>query len=283
MLVRTVDEMKSLSRRWREEGYTIGFVPTMGYLHEGHLSLVRRAREENDKVVVSIFVNPTQFGPNEDYNRYPRDLDRDMKLLEPIGVDAVFYPSVEEMYPEGYKTYVEVVDITERLCGASRPGHFRGVTTVCTKLFNIVMPHRAYFGKKDFQQYVVIKNMVRDLNMDLEIVPMPIVREPDGLAMSSRNTYLNPEERKAATCLYRSLKRAVELFESGERSARRIREEVVKVIEAEPLAKIDYVEVVDPETFRPVEQVEKGTLVALAVFVGPARLIDNVQLGVDRL
>ncbi len=283
MLVRTVDEMKSLSRRWREEGYTIGFVPTMGYLHEGHLSLVRRAREENDKVVVSIFVNPTQFGPNEDYNRYPRDLDRDMKLLEPIGVDAVFYPSVEEMYPEGYKTYVEVVDITERLCGASRPGHFRGVTTVCTKLFNIVMPHRAYFGKKDFQQYVVIKNMVRDLNMDLEIVPMPIVREPDGLAMSSRNTYLNPEERKAATCLYRSLKRAVELFESGERSARRIREEVVKVIEAEPLARIDYVEVVDPETFRPVEQVEKGTLVALAVFVGPARLIDNVQLGVDRL
>ena len=283
MLVRTVEEMKALSRRWRDEGKTIGFVPTMGYLHEGHLSLVRRAREENDRVVVSIFVNPTQFGPNEDYNRYPRDLDRDMKLLEPIGVDAVFYPSVEEMYPEGYRTYVEVVGITDKLCGASRPGHFRGVCTVCTKLFNIVMPHRAYFGKKDFQQYVVIKNMVRDLNMDIEIVPMPIVREPDGLAMSSRNTYLSPEERQAATCLYRSLKRAVELFESGERDASKIREEVVRVIEAEPLARIDYVEVVDPETFEPVERVEKGTLVALAVFVGPARLIDNVQLGVDEL
>ena len=283
MLVRTVEEMKALSRRWREEGKTIGFVPTMGYLHEGHLSLVRRAREENDRVVVSIFVNPTQFGPNEDYNRYPRDLDRDMKLLEPIGVDAVFYPSVEEMYPEGYRTYVEVVGITDKLCGASRPGHFRGVCTVCTKLFNIVMPHRAYFGKKDFQQYVVIKNMVRDLNMDIEIVPMPIVREPDGLAMSSRNTYLSPEERQAATCLYRSLKRAVELFESGERDASKIREEVVRIIEAEPLARIDYVEVVDPETFEPVERVEKGTLVALAVFVGPARLIDNVQLGVDEL
>ncbi len=283
MLVKDVEEMKLLSRRWREDGYTIGFVPTMGYLHEGHLSLVRKAREDNDKVVVSIFVNPTQFGPNEDYNRYPRDLERDMKLLEPIGVDAVFYPSVEQMYPEGYRTYVEVVGITERLCGASRPGHFRGVTTVCMKLFNIVMPHRAYFGKKDFQQYVVIKTMVRDLNMDLEIVPMPIVREPDGLAMSSRNTYLNPEERKAATCLYRSLKRAVELYEAGERDAAKIREEVVKVIEAEPLAKIDYVEVVDPETFRPVEKVGKGTLVALAVFVGPARLIDNVQLGVDKL
>ncbi len=283
MLVRTVEEMKALSRRWRDEGKTIGFVPTMGYLHEGHLSLVRRAREENDRVVVSIFVNPTQFGPNEDYNRYPRDLDRDMKLLEPIGVDAVFYPSVEEMYPEGYRTYVEVVGITDKLCGASRPGHFRGVCTVCTKLFNIVMPHRAYFGKKDFQQYVVIKNMVRDLNMDIEIVPMPIVREPDGLAMSSRNTYLSPEERQAATCLYRSLKRAVELFESGERDASKIREEVVRIIEAEPLARIDYVEVVDPETFEPVERVEKGTLVALAVFVGPARLIDNVQLGVDEL
>ncbi|BAT71383.1 pantoate--beta-alanine ligase [Thermosulfidibacter takaii ABI70S6] len=283
MLVKSIDEMKHLSRRWREEGYTIGFVPTMGYLHEGHLSLVRRAREENDKVVVSIFVNPTQFGPNEDFNRYPRDLDRDMSLLEPIGVDAVFYPSAEEMYPEGYKTYVEVTDITERLCGASRPGHFRGVTTVCTKLFNIVMPHRAYFGKKDFQQYVVIKTMVRDLNMDLEIVPMPIVREPDGLAMSSRNTYLNPEERKAATCLYRSLKRAVQLFEEGERDAKRIKEEVEKVIKSVPLARIDYVEIVDPETFVPVDKIEKGTLVALAVFVGPARLIDNVQLGVDRL
>ncbi len=282
-LVEKVADMKALAKEWRGVGETIGFVPTMGYLHEGHLSLVRKAREDNDRVVVSIFVNPTQFGPNEDYSRYPRDLERDMKLLKPLGVDAVFHPSVEEMYPEGYRTYVEVVDITERLCGASRPGHFKGVTTVCCKLFNIVMPHRAYFGKKDFQQLVVIKNMVRDLNMDLEIVPMPIVREPDGLAMSSRNTYLNPEERKAALCLYRSLKRAVELYERGERDAKVIREEVAKVIQSEPLAKIDYVEVVDPETFRPVEKVERGTLVALAVFVGPARLIDNVQLGVDQL
>ncbi len=282
-LVEKIDEMKSLVRQWRQAGETVGFVPTMGYLHDGHLALVKRAREENDRVVVSIFVNPTQFGPNEDYERYPRDLERDMRLLEPYKVDAVFHPSVEEMYPEGYKTYVEVVDITERLCGASRPGHFRGVTTVCIKLFNIVNPHRAYFGKKDFQQLVVIKNMVRDLNMDLEIVPVPIVREPDGLAMSSRNTYLNQEERKAATCLYRALKEAVRLYEEGERDAAKIREAARKVIEAEPLAKIDYVEVVDPETFKPVERVEKGTLVALAVFVGPARLIDNVQLGVDEL
>ncbi len=282
-LVESADEMRALSEGWRAKGESVGFVPTMGYLHEGHLSLVRRARQENDRVVVSIFVNPTQFGPNEDYNRYPRDLKRDMELLEPIGVDAVFHPTVEEMYPAGYKTYVEVEEITERLCGASRPGHFRGVCTVCTKLFNIVRPHRAYFGKKDFQQLVVIKNMVRDLNMGMEIVPVPIVREPDGLAMSSRNTYLNPEERKAATCLYRALKEAARLYEEGERSARVIRDAAVKVIEAEPLARIDYVEVVDPETFLPVEEVSEGTLVALAVFVGPARLIDNTQLGVDEL
>ena len=282
-LVESVSQMMDLSRRWRQEGKTIGFVPTMGYLHEGHLSLVRQARRENDVVVVSIFVNPTQFGPGEDYERYPRDLNRDMDLLEPIGVEAVFVPSVEDMYPPGYRTYVEVEDITTRLCGASRPGHFRGVTTVCCKLFNIVRPHRAYFGKKDFQQYVVLRTMVVDLNMDLEIVPMPIVRESDGLAMSSRNTYLNQEEREAALCLSRSLKRAQELFAQGERRARVIREEVERIIRAEPLAKIDYVEVVDPDTFLPVEEVEEGTLVALAVKVGPARLIDNTQLGVDRI
>ncbi len=282
-LVESVSRMMDLSRHWRQEGKTIGFVPTMGYLHEGHLSLVRQARRENDVVVVSIFVNPTQFGPGEDFERYPRDLKRDMGLLEPIGVETVFVPSVEDMYPPGYRTYVEVEDITTRLCGASRPGHFRGVTTVCCKLFNIVRPHRAYFGKKDFQQYVVLRTMVADLNMDLEIVPMPIVREPGGLAMSSRNTYLNQEERKAALCLSRSLKRAQELFAQGERRARVIREEVEKMIRAEPLANIDYVEVVDPDTFLPVEEVEKGTLVALAVKVGPARLIDNTQLGVDRI
>ncbi len=275
--------MMELSRQWRQEGKTIGFVPTMGYLHEGHLSLVRQARKENDVVVVSIFVNPTQFGPGEDFDRYPRDLKRDMGLLGPIGVEAVFVPSVEDMYPPGYRTYVEVEDITTRLCGASRPGHFRGVTTVCCKLFNIVQPHRAYFGKKDFQQYVVLRTMVADLNMDLEIVPMPIIREPDGLAMSSRNTYLNQEERKAALCLYCSLKKAQRLFAQGERDARVIKEEVEGVIKVEPLANIDYVEVVDPDTFLPVEEVKEGTLVALAVKVGPARLIDNTQLGVDSL
>lgn len=283
VLVEKIDEMKRLSEKWREEGKSIGFVPTMGYLHEGHLSLVRKAREDNDVVVVSIFVNPTQFGPGEDFERYPRDLERDLELLRSIGVDAVFYPSASEMYPEGYKTFVEVTDITERLCGASRPGHFRGVTTVCCKLFNIVKPHRAYFGKKDFQQFVVIKTMVKDLNMDLEIVPMPIVREKDGLAMSSRNTYLSPQEREAALCLYRALKKAQELFNNGERNAEVIREEVERVIKSEPLAEIDYVAVVDPESFLPVDEVKEGTLVALAVKVGPARLIDNLQLGIDKL
>lgn len=282
-LVERVKEMMELSKGWCREGKSVGFVPTMGYLHEGHLSLVKRAREENEIVVVSIFVNPTQFGPNEDYNRYPRDLNRDLKLLEPYNVDVVFHPSVDEMYPEGYKTYVEVLDITERLCGKSRPGHFRGVTTVCTKLFNIVKPTRAYFGKKDFQQLVVIKRMVKDLNMDIEIVPMPIVREPDGLAMSSRNTYLNEEERKAATCLYRALKKAQELFEKGERDPKRLKEEITRIIESERLAKIDYVEVVDPENFLPVDKLTEGTLVALAVKIGPARLIDNTQLGIDKI
>ncbi len=282
-LVERVKEMMELSKGWCREGKSVGFVPTMGYLHEGHLSLVKRAREENEIVVVSIFVNPTQFGPNEDYNRYPRDLNRDLKLLEPYNVDVVFHPSVDEMYPEGYKTYVEVLDITERLCGKSRPGHFRGVTTVCTKLFNIVKPTRAYFGKKDFQQLVVIKRMVKDLNMDIEIVPMPIVREPDGLAMSSRNTYLNEEERKAATCLYRALKKAQELFENGERDPKRLKEEITRIIESEKLAKIDYVEVVDPENFLPVDKLTEGTLVALAVRIGPARLIDNTQLGIDKI
>lgn len=282
-LVEKVKEMMELSKGWYKEGKSVGFVPTMGYLHEGHLSLVKRAREENEIVVVSIFVNPTQFGPNEDYNRYPRDLKRDLKLLEPYKVDVVFHPSVEEMYPEGYKTYVEVVDITERLCGKSRPGHFRGVTTVCTKLFNIVRPTRAYFGKKDFQQLVVIKRMVEDLNMDIEIVPMPIVREPDGLAMSSRNTYLNEEERKAATCLYRALKKAQELFENGERDPQKLKGEITRIIESEKLAVIDYVEVVDPENFLPVDKLTEGTLVALAVKIGAARLIDNTQLGIDKI
>ncbi|MGC9771885.1 4-phosphopantoate--beta-alanine ligase [Fervidobacterium islandicum] len=274
-LVHTVAEMKRITKELLEEGKSIGFVPTMGYLHKGHLSLVEAARKENDVVVVSIFVNPTQFGPNEDYNRYPRDLERDLRLLEPLGVDYVFNPAVEEMYPPMYSTYVEEIELSKYLCGASRPGHFRGVCTVVTKLFNIVKPTRAYFGQKDAQQFRVLRRMVRDLNMDVEMVEMPIVREEDGLAMSSRNVYLNPEERKEATRLYKSLLKAKELIESGERDVQKIKSEMLCVLD-HPLLKVDYVEIVDEETLRPVERIEKKVIVALAVFVGKARLIDNM-------
>jgi len=274
-LVHTVAEMKKIVNDILKSGKSIGFVPTMGYLHKGHLSLVEAARKENDVVVVSIFVNPTQFGPNEDYNRYPRDLERDLRLLEPIGVDYVFNPSVEEMYPAMYSTYVEEVELSKYLCGASRPGHFRGVCTVVTKLFNIVKPTKAYFGQKDAQQFRVLKRMVRDLNMDVEMIEMPIVREEDGLAMSSRNVYLNPEERKEATRLYKSLLKAKELIESGERDVQKIKSEMLKILD-HPLLKVDYVEVVDEETLRPVEKIERKVIVALAVFVGKARLIDNM-------
>lgn len=274
-LVHTVAEMKKIVNDILKSGKSIGFVPTMGYLHKGHLSLVEAARKENDVVVVSIFVNPTQFGPNEDYNRYPRDLERDLRLLEPIGVDYVFNPSVEEMYPAMYSTYVEEVELSKYLCGASRPGHFRGVCTVVTKLFNIVKPTKAYFGQKDAQQFRVLKRMVRDLNMDVEMIEMPIVREEDGLAMSSRNVYLNPEERKEATRLYKSLLKAKELIESGERDVQKIKSEMLKILD-HPLLKVDYVEVVDEETLRPVEKIDRKVIVALAVFVGKARLIDNM-------
>jgi pantoate--beta-alanine ligase len=274
-LVHTVAEMKKIVNDILKSGKSIGFVPTMGYLHKGHLSLVEAARKENDVVVVSIFVNPTQFGPNEDYSRYPRDLERDLRLLEPIGVDYVFNPSVEEMYPAMYSTYVEEVELSKYLCGASRPGHFRGVCTVVTKLFNIVKPTKAYFGQKDAQQFRVLKRMVRDLNMDVEMIEMPIVREEDGLAMSSRNVYLNPEERKEATRLYKSLLKAKELIESGERDVQKIKSEMLKILD-HPLLKVDYVEVVDEETLRPVEKIDRKVIVALAVFVGKARLIDNM-------
>jgi len=274
-LVHTVAEMKKIVNDILKSGKSIGFVPTMGYLHKGHLSLVEAARKENDVVVVSIFVNPTQFGPNEDYSRYPRDIERDLRLLEPIGVDYVFNPSVEEMYPAMYSTYVEEVELSKYLCGASRPGHFRGVCTVVTKLFNIVKPTKAYFGQKDAQQFRVLKRMVMDLNMDVEMIEMPIVREEDGLAMSSRNVYLNPEERKEATRLYKSLLKAKELIESGERDVQKIKSEMLKILD-HPLLKVDYVEVVDEETLRPVEKIERKVIVALAVFVGKARLIDNM-------
>lgn len=276
-LVHTISEMKKISSNLLESQKTIGFVPTMGYLHEGHLSLVREARKGNDIVVVSIFVNPTQFGPNEDFERYPRDLERDLRLLEPLGVDYVFIPSVEEMYPKKYSVYVEEVELSKYLCGAKRPGHFRGVCTVVTKLFNIVKPTRAYFGQKDAQQFRILRRMVENLNMDVEMLEMPIVRESDGLAMSSRNVYLNIEERREATRLYKSLQLAKELFENGERDVKKIKDAMYRVL-SHHLLKIDYVEIVDEETLEPVEKIDNTVIVALAVFVGKARLIDNIIL-----
>jgi pantoate--beta-alanine ligase len=259
---------------------SVGLVPTMGYLHEGHLSLVRRARAENEHLVVTIFVNPTQFGPQEDYQRYPRDPERDLRLLEHEGTDAVFMPGVEEMYPSGFDAWVEVGEsLTGRLEGASRPGHFRGVTTVVAKLFNVVQAQRAYFGQKDGQQLAVIRKMVADLNMGVEIVAVPTVREPDGLAMSSRNTYLSPEERRAATVLWRSLCRARELLDGGERRAEVIREGMRAMLASEPLARVEYVSVADAETLAELETIDRAAMVSVAVCIGSTRLIDNVMVG----
>ncbi len=258
---------------------TVGAVPTMGYLHDGHLALVRRARAENDHVVVSIFVNPTQFGPTEDYARYPRDPERDLAMLRAEGVDVVFMPSLEEMYPEGFATYVNVERLTERLEGAHRPGHFRGVTTVVTKLFNILQPHRAYFGQKDAQQLIVIRRMTRDLAFPVGIVDVPTVREPDGLAMSSRNVYLSPDERRAATVLFRALERARELWDAGVRDGSRLRAAMREVVESEPLARVDYVSVADPETLEELDAIEGRALASLAVRLGSTRLIDCAWLG----
>ena len=277
-LLREIKEMKTWAERVRREGATIGFVPTMGYFHEGHLALMRRARELADKVVVSIFVNPIQFGPKEDFAAYPRDLERDAKLAEEVGVDLLFVPEAEEMYPSGYQTFVEVTELSKPLCGAKRPGHFRGVATVVLKLFNIVRPHLAVFGLKDYQQYLVIRQMVKDLNLDVEIVGHPIVREEDGLAMSSRNTYLSPEERKSATCLYQALVLAERRVREGEREAQRLKDELSRFILSHPHTRIDYIEFCDPETLAPVERLEGETLLALAVFVGRARLIDNALI-----
>lgn len=251
----------------------------MGYLHEGHLSLVRRAREECDRVVVSIFVNPTQFGPSEDLAKYPRDLERDLSLLEPLGTDLVWTPSAEIMYPKGYQTWVEVEAISRPLEGAMRPGHFRGVTTVVAKLFNAVQPHRAYFGQKDAQQAAVIRQMTRDLNFPIKIVICPIVREADGLAMSSRNVYLDPEQRKAATVLFRSLSAAKELYEAGERNAETLRGKMKEVLAGEPLAEMQYVSCADYDTLEELDEVKGKALLSMAVFVGKTRLIDNFVLG----
>ncbi|GAI17175.1 unnamed protein product, partial [marine sediment metagenome] len=257
----------------------VGFVPTMGYLHEGHLALVRQARAENPSVVVSIFVNPTQFGLQEDYEKYPRDHVLDLSILEKEKTDIVFIPSVAEMYPPQFNSWVEVRQVTERLEGAARPGHFRGVTTVVAKLFNIVQPTRAYFGQKDAQQAIVIKKMVADLDMNLEIITVPTVREPDGLAMSSRNTYLNSEQRQAALVLYQALSLAHKLWSRGEKDAKRIRQEMLALIQKQPLADIDYVSIADTETLDELDTVKPPALVSLAVRIGKTRLIDNVVLG----
>jgi len=274
-IVETIAEMKKLRLKLAEP---VGLVPTMGYLHEGHLALVRQARAENSSVVVSIFVNPTQFGPQEDFQLYPRDPQRDLALLEKEKVDIVFMPSAAEMYPPQFSSWVEVGGITQRLEGAARPGHFRGVATVVAKLFNIVQPTRAYFGQKDAQQAVVIKRMVADLNMNLEIITVPTVREPDGLAMSSRNTYLNPEERQAALVLYQALCSAQKLWAQGETDARFLRQQMTVLIQKEPLATINYISITNTETLEELDKVNAPALVSLAVRIGKTRLIDNVVL-----
>ncbi len=272
--------MRSLATGFKKEGKTVGLVPTMGYFHEGHLSLMRRARQQNDIVVVSIYVNPLQFGPKEDYKEYPRDLDRDKALAEGVGVDVIFAPSDEEMYFKDHSVFVDEVSMTDVLCGKSRPGHFRGVLTVVAKLFNIVLPDRAYFGMKDYQQLKIIERMVRDLNFPVEIVPCPIVREEDGLAMSSRNIYLAPEERKSALSLSRSLKMAKELIEKEGIDADKIKKMIVEEIKKYPYTKIDYVEIVDADSLKPLTKESKKALIALAVFVGKARLIDNTVVDI---
>lgn len=270
-----INEVRERINAWKREGLSIGFVPTMGYLHEGHKSLMEAARANNDKVVVSIFVNPMQFAPTEDLESYPRDLQKDSQLCESVGVDLIFHPEPEEMYPDGFCSYVDMNGLTTELCGKSRPIHFRGVQTVVLKLFNIVKPDRAYFGQKDAQQLAVIKRMVKDLSVDTEIVGCPIIRESDGLAKSSRNTYLNPEERKAALILSRSLKLGRELIENGEIDSKAVIKAISDSISTEPLAKIDYVDVVDFDTITPVEKIGKSVLVAIAVYIGKTRLIDN--------
>jgi pantoate--beta-alanine ligase len=256
---------------------SVGFVPTMGYLHEGHLALVKRSAAENDNTIVSIFVNPTQFGPKEDFKHYPRNTERDLAMLEPV-TDVVFMPSDSEMYPTGYDSWVEVKGITDYLEGAKRPGHFRGVATVCNKLFNIIEPTRAYFGQKDAQQVAVIQKMINDLNMNLEIVVCPTVREPDGLAMSSRNTNLNPGERRAAAVLYKALMLSQELYSHGEKDADLIRREMTELIEKEPLADIDYINIADNNTLKEIPRISTVALVSMAVKIGKTRLIDNIVL-----
>ena len=276
-IVGTVKEVREQVKEWKKQGLSVGFVPTMGYLHEGHKSLMDAARKGNDTVVVSIFVNPMQFGPTEDLATYPRDLDHDAALCESAGVDLIFHPEAEEMYEKDFCSFVDMTGLTEGLCGKTRPIHFRGVCTVVNKLFNIVTPDHAYFGQKDGQQLAVIKRMVRDLNMDIEIVGCPIVREEDGLAKSSRNTYLSSEERKAALILSKTVALGKELAKT-EKDANKVVEAMKKNIETEPLAKIDYVEAVDALSMAPVEKLEGTCMLAMAVYIGKTRLIDNTLI-----
>ena len=276
-IVGTVKEVREQVKEWKKQGLSVGFVPTMGYLHEGHKSLMDAARKGNDKVVVSIFVNPMQFGPTEDLATYPRDLDHDAALCESAGVDLIFHPEAEEMYEKDFCSFVDMTGLTEGLCGKTRPIHFRGVCTVVNKLFNIVTPDHAYFGQKDGLQLAVIKRMVRDLNMDIEIVGCPIVREEDGLAKSSRNTYLSHEERKAALILSKTVALGKELAKT-EKDANKVVEAMKKNIETEPLAKIDYVEAVDALSMAPVEKLEGTCMLAMAVYIGKTRLIDNTLI-----
>ncbi len=276
-------EMRAQTAEWRGQELKISLVPTMGYFHQGHLSLMEYGKTAADRLVVSLFVNPTQFGPNEDLDRYPRDLERDAALARQVGVDLLYTPAAAAMYPPGYQTYVEVAGLSQGWCGASRPGHFRGVATVVLKLFNQVQPDQAVFGEKDYQQLLVIKRLAADLDLPLEVVGRPIVREPDGLALSSRNAYLNAEERAAALCLYRGLIAARELALSGAKSRDKILEAVRQIITSTPLTRIDYLALVDPETLREVETIENEARLLLAVWVGNTRLIDNTLLAESRL
>jgi len=279
-VIEKIKDMQAYSQDLRVEGKVIALVPTMGYLHEGHLYLMREGRKRADVLVVSVFVNPTQFGPNEDLEKYPRDFDRDREMMEEVGVDVIFHPQVDEVYPEGYQTFVTADGVSKNLCGLTRPVHFRGVATVVAKLFNCVLPHIAIFGRKDYQQLKVIERMAKDLNMDVGIIGMPIVREPDGLAMSSRNEYLKPKEKKAALCLYKAILAVRELFENGERRIGALTDKAIGVIMTENVANIDYVKLVNPETMEDlVGVVWDRALLAIAVYIGNTRLIDNTVLG----
>ncbi|MDE5778630.1 MAG: pantoate--beta-alanine ligase [Lachnospiraceae bacterium] len=271
----TVRETRDKVKEWKAQGLSVALVPTMGYLHEGHRSLMERARKENDKVVVSIFVNPMQFGPNEDYESYPRDLDRDAGICRDAGVDLIFHPEVSEMYGDNFHSFVDMTVLPEKLCGASRPIHFKGVQTVVSKLFHIIPADRAYFGQKDAQQLAIIRRMVIDLNFDIEIIGCPIIREEDGLAKSSRNTYLSKEERKQAVILNQSLEEAVKAIDAGEKEAAKVREIITDKLNTCPLARIDYVEVVSFDNIQPIEEIEGSVLIAIAVYIGKTRLIDN--------